>query len=79
MAESQIDEIALTPSWVTMWWRVFGDASRELKAVAFREDGKLSALALLIRRRHLYGGFVPFWRIELCCTGEDQREEICSP
>lgn len=78
MGRSQIDELALTPTWVTTWWRTFG-AGRELRVLAVHEDGNLIGLALLQRRRHLYGGWLPFSRLELLCTGEDQHEEICSP
>lgn len=80
MATSQIDELALTPTWVLTWWDVFGAAlGGELRAVTFRDDGKLVGLAPLYRRRVKHGGVLPVWRLALCCSGEAESEEICSP
>jgi len=80
MERSQIDELALTPTWLLTWWEIFGSVGgATLCTVAFRRAGKLIGLAPLYRRRRLHGGVLPVWRIELCCTGEDEKEEICSP
>ena len=80
MTRSQIDELALTPTWLCTWWDVFGSAvGGELRVVSFREDGKLIGLAPLYRRRAKHGGVLPVWRLALCCSGEAASEEICSP
>jgi CelD/BcsL family acetyltransferase involved in cellulose biosynthesis len=78
LKRSQINELALTPTWVRTWWDLFKD-KRGLRLVTFRRDGKLVGLAPLLRRRVRHGGLIPSWQIELCCTGEAQEEEICSP
>jgi CelD/BcsL family acetyltransferase involved in cellulose biosynthesis len=80
MTRSQIDELALTPTWVLSWWEIFGGAlGGELRAVTFRDDGKLVGLAPLYRRRVKHGGVLPAWRLALCGSGEAASEEICSP
>ena len=78
LKRSQIDELALTPTWVRTWWELFQD-KRGLRLVTFRKVGKLVGLAPLLRRRVRHGGVIPSWQIELCGTGEAQEEEICSP
>jgi CelD/BcsL family acetyltransferase involved in cellulose biosynthesis len=80
LARSQIDELALTPTWVLTWWEIFGAAlGGELRAVTFRDEGKLVGLAPLYRRKLKHGGVLPVWRLALCCSGEAESEEICSP
>ena len=80
MTRSQIDELALTPTWVLTWWDVFGSAlGGELRAITFRDDGRLVGLAPLYRRKLKHGGVLPCWRLALCCSGEALSEEICSP
>ena len=60
------------------WWRVFGSgAARELRAVTFRERGRLIAIAPLLWRP-VFDKFVPLRRLEFFGSGEDEHEEICS-
>ena len=80
MTRSQIDELALTPTWVLTWWDIFGGAlGGELCVITFRDDGKLVGLAPLYRRRVVHGGVLPVWRLAFCGSGEAASEEICSP
>ncbi len=71
-------EVVQTPTWMLAWWRVFGSgAARELRAVTFRERGRLIAIAPLLWRP-VFDKFVPLRRLEFFCSGEDEQEEICS-
>src|SRR5215831_14873325 len=79
LKRSATNEPTLTPAWVLTWWQVFGvDGARELKTGLFHENGRLVGLAPLLKRRYLYGGHLPFRRIEPLGTGENQEDEICS-
>jgi CelD/BcsL family acetyltransferase involved in cellulose biosynthesis len=71
-------EVVQTPTWMLAWWRVFGSgAARELRAVTFRDRGRLVAIAPLLWRP-VFDKFVPLRRLEFFCSGEDEQEEICS-
>ena len=71
-------EVVQTPTWMLAWWRVFGSgAARELRAVTFRERGRLIAIAPLLWRP-VFDKFVPLRRLEFFGSGEDEHEEICS-
>src|SRR5215472_2269802 len=79
LERSATNEPTLTPAWVLTWWKVFGaQGARDLKTALFHEKGRLVGLAPLLRRRYLYGGYLPFQRIELLGTGENLQDEICS-
>lgn len=69
----------VTPTWLLGWWRVFGaDGGRELRVVTLRESGRLVGLLPLLARRIWYGGLLPFRRVELVGSGEDEEDEILS-
>jgi len=72
-------EPMLSPLWLGTWWRVFGaEGGRRLATLAFREGGRLVGLAPLLVRGHRYPPAIPFRRVELLGTGEDEADEICS-
>jgi len=72
-------EPVLTPLWVLTWWDVFGGVGgRAMRLVAFIEGGELVGLAPFVARRTLYRGAIPFRRLELMGTGEDEADEVCS-
>jgi CelD/BcsL family acetyltransferase involved in cellulose biosynthesis len=77
LGRSGANQPTLSPLWLLPWWRVFG-AGRRLRVAAVRAGGRLVALAPLLARRHRYGGLVPFRRLELLGSGEDEADEICS-
>lgn len=67
----------MTPEWLLSWWRVFSE-SRSLRAGLVFEDGRLIGFAPLLARRHWYRSCLPFRRLELLGTGEDEADETCS-
>jgi CelD/BcsL family acetyltransferase involved in cellulose biosynthesis len=79
MAKSDADEPTLSPIWLSAWWRVFGPYDgRRLCALALRDGARLVALVPLCARSHRYRGALPFRRLELLASGEDEADEICS-
>src|SRR5262245_42779657 len=78
LARSDTDEATLSPLWLEPWWRLFGDGNRGLRAFAFRDRGRLVGLAPLCSRVHWYRPGIPFRRLELVGSGEDEADEICS-
>ena len=79
LARSGSDEPMLSPDWLLPWWRKFGgEGGRELRVgVAYRGD-TLVGLVPLLARWHWYALGIPFRRLELLGTGEDERDEVCS-
>jgi CelD/BcsL family acetyltransferase involved in cellulose biosynthesis len=76
---SSCNEPMLTPDWLLAWWRVFcGAQGRALRAALFFDGTRLLGLAPLSERpcRHRTG--IPFRRLELLASGEDEADEICS-
>jgi hypothetical protein len=71
------NELSTSPTWLGTWWKIFGDG-RRLRVVTFRRDGKLLALVPLCFRRVWYRRALPFRRLELLGSGEDEADEICS-
>lgn len=70
---------SVTPLWLGTWWRTFGTADkRALRALSFWEGERLVAFAPLLSRLTRHRGVIPFRRIELLGTGEDEADEICS-
>jgi CelD/BcsL family acetyltransferase involved in cellulose biosynthesis len=70
---------ALSPDWLLPWWRVFGqDAKRTLKVGLFYRGQRLIALAPFLARPHRYHLALPFRRLELLGSGEEEKDEICS-
>ncbi|MBK8480991.1 MAG: GNAT family N-acetyltransferase [Proteobacteria bacterium] len=73
------NEPMLSPLWLRSWWRVFGGSDgRELAALVWRRGRQLVGVLPLLRRRHWYGGLLPFRRLELLASGEPERDEIAS-
>jgi CelD/BcsL family acetyltransferase involved in cellulose biosynthesis len=61
------------------WWRIFGgDANRSLCVGLFYRGERLVGLAPFLARPHRYHVALPFRRLELLGSGEDERDEICS-
>lgn len=73
-------ELVRTPTWVLSWWRVMGSTGgRALRAIAVRDaGGELVGLWPLLRRVALEKGAVPFRRLEMLGSGEDEADEVCS-
>jgi len=79
LERSETNEPALSPPWLLTWWRVFGDEhERRLAVVVLREGGRLVGLAPLLARTHWYAPGIPFRRLELIGSGENEADEICS-
>ncbi len=79
LARSRHSEPTLSPTWMLSWWRVFGgEGNRALRALAVREGGKLVGLAPLLLRPASYPPGIPFRRLELLASGEDESDETCS-
>lgn len=70
---------SITPLWLGAWWHTFGATDkRALRALSFWEGDRLVAFAPLLSRLARHRGVIPFRRIELLGTGEDEADEICS-
>ena len=73
------DELTVSPEWLLPWWRVYGGlCGRQLRLGLFHDAGRLVGLAPLLRRRHWYGGALPFRRLELLASGESPGHGIFS-
>jgi CelD/BcsL family acetyltransferase involved in cellulose biosynthesis len=79
LARSSNDEPVVHPAWVLPWWDVFGpDGGRALRTLALYDDGRLVGLAPLLSRPHRYRRAIPFRRLEVLASGEDEADETCS-
>jgi CelD/BcsL family acetyltransferase involved in cellulose biosynthesis len=79
LARSTSASFALSPQWLLPWWRVFGeDANRGLRVGMFHRGQRLVGLAPFLARQHRYHLALPFRRLELLGSGEEERDEICS-
>ncbi len=79
LSRSACDVPFLSPQWLLPWWRVFGHLGGRRPAVMpVEESGRLIGLALLSFRWHRYRPGLPFRRVELWGSGEDERDSICS-
>ena len=68
-----------SPLWLLAWWRIFGAHQGRKVASALVYDGaRLIGLAPLLRRVWWYRRAVPYRRLELLGTGEDEQDEIGS-
>ena len=68
-----------SPLWLLAWWRVFGaHQGRKLASALVYDGSRLIGLAPLLRRVWWYRHAVPYRRLELLGTGEDEEDEIGS-
>jgi CelD/BcsL family acetyltransferase involved in cellulose biosynthesis len=78
VGRSSGDDVSVDPSWMLSWWDVFGgDEKRELRTIAFYDAERLVGLAPLLSRRHLYRRAIPFRRLEMIGSGEQEADETC--
>jgi CelD/BcsL family acetyltransferase involved in cellulose biosynthesis len=79
LGRSASNQPTLSPLWLQTWWRVFGPLQgRALRVALVRDGERVVGLVPLQARRHRYGGWIPFRRLELLGSGEDEADEICS-
>jgi len=79
LQRSDTNEPALAPFWLRAWWRVFGEqGGRTLRVLSMFDGDRLIGLVPLLARRHWYRHGLPFRRLELLGSGEDEEDEICS-
>jgi pimeloyl-ACP methyl ester carboxylesterase len=79
LGRSDNDELMLHPEWMLAWWDVFGGTGkRSLRSLALYEGDRLVGLAPLLARPHTYRPGIPFRRLELLASGEDEADETCS-
>ena len=71
-------DITLLHEWLTTWWQVFGDESRELFIITVRKNDQLVGIAPLLRRKVKYFKLIPSHRLEFIGSGESEADEICS-
>ena len=68
-----------SPLWLLAWWRVFGaHQGRKIASALIYDGSRLIGMAPLLRRVWWYRRAVPYRRLELLGTGEDERDEIGS-
>jgi CelD/BcsL family acetyltransferase involved in cellulose biosynthesis len=73
------NELTSSPEWLLTWWQVYGGLQgRGLRLGVFRDGGRLVGLAPLLRRRHWYGGALPFRRLEFLASGEPADHGVYS-
>lgn len=77
LGRSSNDEIAAGHRWVLPWWEVYG-AGRELRCIAFYEEKKLVGFMPMVLRKHVYRPHIPFRRLELIGSGEEEADETAS-
>ncbi|HKY04874.1 MAG TPA: GNAT family N-acetyltransferase, partial [Blastocatellia bacterium] len=77
LAESAANCVTLTWEWLTTWWDVFG-ADRELNILVASDGREIIGIAPLLKRTVQHYGLLPFRRLELLASGEDEADEICS-
>jgi CelD/BcsL family acetyltransferase involved in cellulose biosynthesis len=77
LADSAANSITLTWEWLTTWWEVFG-ADRELNILVANDGQEVIGIAPLLKRTVQHYGLLPFRRLELLASGEDEADEICS-
>ena len=79
LARSGRPELAASPDWMLIWWRVYGPTQgRRLRLALFHDAGRLVGLAPLLRRTHWHRGVLPFRRLEFLASGEREGHGICS-
>jgi CelD/BcsL family acetyltransferase involved in cellulose biosynthesis len=79
VGRSSTCQATASPFWLLAWWRIFGRrGSRALRVGLIHDGTRLVGLAPFLRRTHRYRRLLPFRRIELLGTGEDEVDEIAS-
>src|SRR5262245_12613011 len=79
VARSATNELTLTPIWLIAWWRTFGRLGRRrLRFMCCHDGRRLVGIAPFLTRTHWYRPAIPFRRMELLGSGEDEADEICS-
>jgi CelD/BcsL family acetyltransferase involved in cellulose biosynthesis len=78
LVSSGADSLALTHHWLSTWWSVFHDGRELCVLLARDEENRLVGAAPLCRRAVLHRGLLPFSRLELLASGEDEADEIDS-
>lgn len=79
LERSSVNDPTLCPTWHRVWWQVFGPLEgRRLRVIAVRDSGRLVGLAPFVLRRHWYRPGIPVRRLDLCCSGEPQDDEVMS-
>jgi CelD/BcsL family acetyltransferase involved in cellulose biosynthesis len=79
LGRSSANEPTLSPQWMLAWWRVFGGLDRRaLRVLAVHRGERLVGLAPLLSRMTSYRPRIPFRRLELLASGEDEADETCS-
>ena len=79
MRRSSTSQATGSPFWLLAWWRIFGGRDGRALRVGLILDGtRLVGLAPCLRRTHRYRRVLPFRRIELLGTGEDEADEVAS-
>ena len=79
LSRSSNDEPTASPEWLLTWWELYGDeGGRRLKSCAVRDGQRLVGLLPLLSRVFWYRPGIPFRRLELLGSGEDESHEILS-
>jgi CelD/BcsL family acetyltransferase involved in cellulose biosynthesis len=79
LERSERNELTQSPDWLLTWWHIFGVLhGRQLRLGLFHEGERLVGLAPVLRRRHWYRGWLPFWRLEFLASGEPPEDGIYS-
>ncbi len=79
LSRASRSEPTQSPVWMLPWWRVFGPlAGRRPRVALFYERDRVVAIAPLVARTHRYLRVIPFRRLELWGSGEDEADETCS-
>jgi hypothetical protein len=72
-----VKNITVTWEWMSTWGEVCKKGRKVAVLIAERE-GKLIGIAPLIKRKVKNFWFIPYERIELLASGEEERDDICS-
>src|SRR3954468_6402535 len=83
LERSSNNELTVHPDWMMPWWDVFAESGkRTLRSVAFFDrtaaGERLVGFAPLLARPNTYRPGIPFRRLEVLASGEDEADESCS-
>ena len=76
-SQGSIKNITMTWEWISTWWRVFRK-DRDLAIIVAKHENQTVGIAPFIKRRIMYFKLLPYLRMELMASGENERDEICS-